>query len=144
MCNIVLVHPDPWRCAVVSATKLITHPLSPVTVVVRCLFCTSHGCMIRLKSGEFGANSTHCCAHQTIPEPFCFLAGNSILLRDHSHPGAPLPWKGEHGLHQCLAGCYCTVCAKATSTWMDGPKVSQQNTDQSLTVTLLACFPLIR
>ncbi len=104
---------DPWRCAVVSGTKMLAaDPLSLVSWEVGPpwigLVCSSHPTDARLDwdLGNSEAKSTpqtHCWAPKTIPEPF-LLCGRAHYPAEkgHSHWGIPFPWKGVHGLQQYL------------------------------------------
>ena len=72
-----------------------------------CLSSASHRCSIGLRSGEFGACAF---ALQTIPEPFLLCdTAHYPSERGYSHQGIPFPWKGVHGLQQCLGRCYSSV-----------------------------------
>ena len=66
---------------------------------------------------------------------FCFVA-HYPAQRGHSFRGDTVSWKGVHGLQWCLR----RWCVKVTSTCIAGPKVSQQNIAQSITLPPLACL----
>lgn len=74
---------------------------------------------------------TFCHAPQTIPEHFYSVCGKVYLLKEatsimehHCHEGRK--WS--------VTIFRCVLCVKVTSTWMSKPKVSQQNTDKSITL----------
>ena len=112
---------DPWRCAVVSGTKMLAaDPLSPVSCQVGPpwigIVCPAHPTDDQLEwdLGNLEAKSTPqtCCyAPQTIPEPF-LLCGTTCYPaeRGHNHRGIPFPWKSLNGLQQCV----CTRCQSNT------------------------------
>ncbi len=106
---------DPWRCAVVSGTKMLAaDTLSPVSCEeeppwIRLVF-SSHpsDAWLDWDLGNSDAKltpQTHCWAPQTIPEPF-LLCGRAHYPAEkgHSHWAIPFPRKGVHGLKQYLLG----------------------------------------
>ena len=64
------------------------------------------------------------------------LSGRPDPLRT-LHQGTLFPWKGVHGLQQCLGRWWYV------STWIARPKVSKQNIAQIITLPLPACPPHI-
>lgn len=75
---------------------------------------------------------TCCCDPQTIPEPF-LLCGRDHYPAESSHQRILYKWKDvtipRHVVH-----------VEVTSTWMVGPKVSQEHITQCITPSPSACL----
>ena len=75
-----------------------------------CWSSTSHRCWIGLRSGEPGGrvntlNWLLCSSN--VPEALLLCGREHYPAgRGHCHQGIPFPWKGGHGLEQCLGSCY--------------------------------------
>jgi len=88
---------DPWRCTVVSGTKILAAEFwSPVlrsgaSMDQTCLFSTSHRCLFGLRSGEFGGQvNTSLCSSNHSWTIFALWQGT---LSCWKRP-IPFPWKG--------------------------------------------------